>query len=75
MPIYEYECPNCKEIMEIFTGKNDDKTIVICGICNKPMTRILSTVSFNVHGYNSKNSYSGDKASTINKQKSHNRRL
>lgn len=40
-PVYDYECPECKEVIEIDHGINDDPRIV-CSKCNKKMARLIS---------------------------------
>lgn len=58
MPIFEYKCEKCDRIVEkLLFGKEIDEE-QLCSKCRKPMKRILSTYSFDIHGYNEKNGYS-----------------
>ena len=43
MPIYEYQCSNCKQRFEIRQGFND-KAIAICPVCNSNARRLFSPV-------------------------------
>lgn len=57
MPIFEFECKKCKKTVEkLLFGKEVDEE-QLCSKCRKPMRRILSTYSFDIHGYNAKNGY------------------
>lgn len=59
MAIYEYRCEKCNEVIEEMTmGLNDKKTIE-CPHCKGTATRIVSSGSFVVHGFNQNNSYAG----------------
>ena len=48
MPIYEYECPNCKKI-EITKGMND-KDPEVCPTCGEKITRLFSMGGFDFKG-------------------------
>jgi putative FmdB family regulatory protein len=61
MPLYEYVCPECKKTVEkLVFGKEMDEE-QLCDKCKKPMTRVLSTYSFDIHGYCYKNEYAKSK--------------
>jgi putative FmdB family regulatory protein len=47
MPMYDYSCPDCKQICELFT-KADDMSEQCCPVCASPMNRILSWGGMNV---------------------------
>ena len=50
MPIYEYECDNCKEAFEIFLGINDPQ-VDSCPNCNGTEVRkLISNCSFQLKG-------------------------
>ena len=45
--LYDYQCHDCKQIVEVFT-KADDDTPQYCPVCASPMHRILSWGGANV---------------------------
>ena len=50
MPIYEYECDNCKEAFEVFLGINDPQ-VVACPNCKgKEVRKLISNCSFQLKG-------------------------
>ena len=50
MPIYEYECDNCKEAFEVFLGINDPQ-VESCPNCNGTEVRkLISNCSFQLKG-------------------------
>ena len=50
MPIYEYECDNCKEAFEVFLGINDPQ-VEACPNCNgKEVRKLISNCSFQLKG-------------------------
>ncbi len=50
MPIYEYECDNCKEAFEVFLGINDPQ-VKVCPNCNgKEVRKLISNCSFQLKG-------------------------
>ena len=50
MPIYEYECDNCKEAFEAFLGVNDPQ-VETCPNCNgKEVRKLISNCSFQLKG-------------------------
>ena len=50
MPIYEYECDNCKEAFEVFLGINDP-LVESCPNCNgKEVRKLISNCSFQLKG-------------------------
>lgn len=50
MPVYEYECPNCKKTLEL-TQSLSDRTVPDCDSgCNVKMERVLSKSSFHLKG-------------------------
>lgn len=43
MPLYEYECRECKDRFEVLQGIHDDESTVRCPTCNADMPkRVLS---------------------------------
>jgi putative FmdB family regulatory protein len=57
MPIYDYKCPNCNQIIEVL--RNDDGLPQICEECQVEMERLISVgTSFTLKGRGwSKDSY------------------
>ena len=49
MPIYEYECNQCKEIFEIF-HKIDEECKVACPKCLGPARKLISATNFILKG-------------------------
>ena len=49
MPIYEYECNQCKEIFEIF-HKIDEDCKVACPKCLGPARKLISATNFVLKG-------------------------
>ena len=46
MPLYEYECRECKERFEVLQSIHDDESTVRCPKCNADMPkRVLSVFS------------------------------
>jgi putative FmdB family regulatory protein len=56
MPIYEYECSNCKIKDTFVRGINDKDPGYQCKTCNLSLTRVysLGAVTFNGSGFYSK---------------------
>jgi putative FmdB family regulatory protein len=49
MPLYEYECPKCKQVHEIMQ-KFSDAPVTECPVCQGPVTKIFSSSSFALKG-------------------------
>ena len=49
MPIYEYECKQCKEVFEIF-HKIDEDCKVACPKCLGPARKLISATNFVLKG-------------------------
>jgi putative FmdB family regulatory protein len=49
MPIYEYECNQCKEVFEIF-HKIDEDCKVACPKCLGPARKLISATNFVLKG-------------------------
>ena len=53
MPVYEFECPNCKERFDVRLG-SEEKNEVPCPKCGTPATRVwnflVKTKSWLLHG-------------------------
>jgi putative FmdB family regulatory protein len=49
MPVYEYECNQCKEIFEIF-HKIDEDCRVACPKCLGPARKLISATNFILKG-------------------------
>jgi putative FmdB family regulatory protein len=69
LPIYEYQCNQCGEILEVFQGINDGP-LEKCEQCSGKVTKLISNCTFQLKGtgwyltdYARKESYqvSGDK--------------
>ena len=57
IPLYEYKCDKCNKIVEkLEFGKEIDEKHP-CPKCGKEMHRVLSTYSFDIHGYCYQNEY------------------
>ena len=63
MPIYEFECEECKRTVEHFVTSTEAKTLTFleCGKCGGRMKKLISAPNFKVEGYNADNSYSKEK--------------
>lgn len=63
MPIYEYECFECKNIEEVFQEKFYPFTHeVLCSKCGKQMKKLISRSSFHLKGDGwAKDNYSNKK--------------
>ena len=60
MPIYEYQCKECGYIFEEVTFKmHPVKISTECPNCKEIATKIISSGSFVVNGYNANNGYAG----------------
>jgi len=43
MPIYEYQCRDCKKVSEFLVGVNQNKSEIICGYCgSKKLEKMMS---------------------------------
>jgi putative FmdB family regulatory protein len=53
MPIYEYECSDCKQRYTFSRGINDEDPGYECKTCNLSLTRVysLGAVTFNGSGF------------------------
>ena len=49
MPIYEYECTNCKKTFEIFQ-KMLDEPLTKCRVCGGALNKLISQCSFHLKG-------------------------
>ena len=49
MPIYEYSCPKCSQVFELF-HKIGDKTLQLCPHCGGKVERLISRTSFALKG-------------------------
>ncbi len=49
MPIYEYECSQCKEVFEIF-HKIDEECKAACPKCLGPAKKLISATNFVLKG-------------------------
>ena len=68
MPIYEYECCNCKAVFEHIHGiKEDAKTELFCPDCNTvmPVRRLVSTSNFKCFGKSSPFTPKGSRQSKV----------
>ena len=62
MPIYEYECVDCKRRREILHKTRPATETDTCDICGGVMNKLMSVTSEPiVHGFSEKNSYSHTK--------------
>lgn len=53
MPIYEYECPDCKDKQTFTRGITEKDPGYKCNTCNLDLTRVYSSigVTFNGSGF------------------------
>lgn len=49
MPMYEYECPKCQEILEVIQ-KFSDAPLTECPKCQGPISKLMSRTSFQLKG-------------------------
>ena len=49
MPMYDYECKNCKTTMEILHSINDEP-LTKCEKCDGEMEKVISKMTFHLHG-------------------------
>lgn len=49
-PIYEFECPNCKNVVEKLVLGGDKCKDEICKKCDSKMKKRLGTFNFNLKG-------------------------
>ena len=49
MPVYEYECSDCKNVFEV-QQKMADKPLTVCTECNGSLKKIISSSSFQLKG-------------------------
>ena len=49
MPVYEYECKECKKVFEV-QQKMADKPLSACPECNAPVKKLVSRSSFQLRG-------------------------
>ncbi len=49
MPIYEYQCKNCKKIFEVFQGISE-APVKTCRFCQGPIKRLISLSTFHLKG-------------------------
>lgn len=58
MPIYDYKCSSCDNLVSISRGINEKELAPQCLSCHKPLSRVYSSVgvTFNGGGF-----YSTDK--------------
>ncbi|MDR3319705.1 MAG: zinc ribbon domain-containing protein [Desulfovibrio sp.] len=50
MPIYEYLCPQCREIFEEWTKSAGDDTVEPCPRCGAAASKVMSQTSFVLKG-------------------------
>lgn len=63
MPVYEFECPKCKKIVELYQ-KMAEKTAPTCceDDCNVEMSSIISKTGFQLAGWGwARDGYKGKK--------------
>ncbi|PID73676.1 MAG: FmdB family transcriptional regulator [Desulfobacterales bacterium] len=47
MPIYEFKCLKCGEVLEVITSAADEERRLVCSACNgEDFERILSSTSY-----------------------------
>ncbi len=49
MPLYEYECAQCKKVLEIIQ-KFSDAALTACPTCGQPVKKLISRSSFELKG-------------------------
>jgi len=52
MPIYEYQCDDCREIHDVLQRLDDDP-IEFCPTCGQVVRRLVSASNLNTGNYNS----------------------
>lgn len=51
MPIYELQCPECGDTIEVLVIKSTDPRRGFCVRCRREMERIISSSSFRLKGF------------------------
>jgi len=49
MPIYEYECTSCRNVLEVFQRMTEDP-LTTCPDCSGPVKKLMSMSSFQLKG-------------------------
>ncbi|MBI5426985.1 MAG: zinc ribbon domain-containing protein [Nitrospinae bacterium] len=49
MPIYEYECEKCKEVLEVLQNPNDEP-LKKCGKCGGELHKVIANSTFHLYG-------------------------
>jgi putative FmdB family regulatory protein len=49
MPIYEYRCPNCRKVHELWRSISETEACE-CPECSEPMHKLISRSSFQLKG-------------------------
>ncbi|HCG73338.1 MAG TPA: FmdB family transcriptional regulator, partial [Nitrospina sp.] len=49
MPIYEYQCEKCKEVVEILQKVNDDSATE-CEKCGGKLDKLFNQMNFHLYG-------------------------
>lgn len=58
MPFFDFACPNCNRVIEVFLVRNmPDAALPVCKYCDVAMQRQPSAPSFAIKGYNAANGY------------------
>lgn len=63
MPIYEYKCLKCEDIIKSYISLQNFKETCfpICETCRRLKRKVISKSNFKVKGYRAKNGYSQNK--------------
>ena len=51
MPIYEFKCIDCSDVLEILVMKSDQQVELVCGKCQSThLERIISAANYSMPG-------------------------
>lgn len=51
MPIYEFKCLKCNEVMELLVKNSQDQMEMVCAKCgSEDLERLISTINFSMGG-------------------------
>jgi len=61
MPIYDFKCYDCNEVIGLFFHMNEERVAPICSKCGKETKRIFGTPLIDIRGWSPMNELRGDR--------------